>query len=275
MSCRHRTSRGSVIRGIALLCVIAATLLACSETTPTIAPIDRSGTFYGNTTSMIAGSGRAYLTLDAAGAPTELGLAITEAALAALPTTNSEYVFTLPSQASVTAYQHAVVNWVPTGHEPTPYLVPHFDVHFYMISGQARNAITPADPAYATKLALQPPAGFLPPGYVMDMGMARMGMHWRDPASPELNGQPLTSTLLYGSYDGKITFVEPMIAKSYLDSKPALVVRPLKLPQQYSTTGYQGTAYSTVYDATKNEFRIALVNLVRVVASPSASRAAP
>ena len=269
MSRTHRTSRKSVVRCMATVCaVVAATILACSDTTPTTAPVDMSGTFYGSTTtSMEAGSGRGYITLDAAGAPTELGLALTEAALAKLPTTNAEYVFTLPSQTSVTAYQHAVINWVPTGHEPTPYLVPHLDVHFYMISAQARNAITPADPAYATKLALQPPASFLPAGYVMDTGMQRMGMHWRDAAAPELSGQPFTSTYLYGSYDGKITFVEPMIAKSYLDSKPSLAVRPVKLPQQVSTTGYHATAYSTVFDETKHEYRIALVNFVRVVAS--------
>ena len=276
MSPTHRSSRKSAVRCMATVCAVAAaTILACSETTPTIAPVDRSGTFYGTTTSMVAGSGRAYVTLDAAGAPTEVGVEITEAALAQLPTTNAEFVFALPSQTSVTAYRHAVINWVPTGHEPTPYLVPHFDVHFYQISAQARNGITSADPAYATKLALAPPASFLPAGYVMGMGMERMGMHWSDPASPELSGQPFTSTFLYGSYDGKIIFGEAMIAKSYLDSKPALAVRPLKLPQLYSTTGYQATAYSTVYDATKTEYRIALVNLVRVVASPSASRAAP
>ena len=216
---------------------------------------------------MVAGSGRAYLTLDAAGAPTELGLAITESALLGLPTTNLEFVFTLPSEASVTAYQHAVVNWVPAGHGPAPYLVPHFDVHFYMITPQARNAISSADPAYATKLALQPPANFLPAGYVMDTGMERMGMHWRDPAAPELSGQPFTSTYLYGSYDGKITFVEPMIAKSYLDSKPPLVKRAVKLPQLGSKTGYQATAYSIVFDETKHEYRIALVDFVPVVAT--------
>jgi hypothetical protein len=276
MSPTHRSSRKSVVRCMATVCaVVAATILACSDTKPTTAPVDRSGTFYGSTTSMEAGSGRAYVTLDAAGAATELGVAITEAALARLPAANAEFDFDLPGQASVTAYRHAVINWVPTGHEPTPYLVPHFDVHFYQISAQARNGITSADPAYATKLALAPPASFLPAGYVMDMGMERMGMHWSDPTSPELSGQPFTSTFLYGSYDGKIVFGEAMIAKSYLDSKPALVVRPLKLPQLYSTTGYQATAYSTVYDATKTEFRIALVNLVKVVASPSASRAAP
>lgn len=253
---------------MATLSVVAASILGCSETTPTAAPVDRSGTFYATTTtSMVSGSGRAYITLDADGAPTELGLAITEAALLGLPTTSSEFVFALPSQASVTAYQHAVVNWMPTGHEPTPYLVPHFDVHFYMISQQARNAITTADPAYATKLARQPPADFLPAGYVMDMGMPRMGMHWRDPASPELNGQPFTSTYLYGSYDGKITFVEPMIAKSYLDAKPALVKRTVKLPQLGSTTGYQATGYSIVYDEAKHEYRIALVDFVHVVAT--------
>ena len=269
MSRTHRTSRRSVIRGMAILGgVVAATILACSDSTPTTPPVDLSGTFYGNsTTSIEAGSGRAYITLDAAGTPTELGLALTEAALAKMPTTNAEYSFALPSQASVTAYQHAVINWAPTGHEPTPYLVPHLDVHFYMISGQARNAISPADPAYATKLANQPPASFLPAGYVMDMGTQRMGMHWRDAAAPELSGQLFTSTYLYGSYDGKITFVEPMIAKSYLDSKPSLVKRSVKLPQLASTTGYHATAYSTVYDETKHEYRIALVDFVRLVAT--------
>lgn len=253
---------------MAVLCGVTATMLACSESTPSTAPVDRSGTFYGSTTtSMEAGYGRAYLTLDASGAPTELGVEITESALVTLPTTAAEYVFTLPSQTSVTAYKHAVVNWMPAGHEPAPYLVPHLDVHFYMISAQARNAITPSDPAYATKLALQPPASFLPAGYVMDTGMPRMGMHWRDPAAPELSGQPFTSTYYYGSYDGKITFVEPMIAKSFLDSKPALVKRTVPLPQLGSTTGYQATAYSVVYDEPKRVYRIALVDFVPVVAT--------
>ncbi|HKH92217.1 MAG TPA: DUF5602 domain-containing protein [Gemmatimonadaceae bacterium] len=277
MSHPHRSSLSSrehLVRGIAGACVfVAATMLACSESTTE--PPDLSGTFYGGATTMAGGSGRAYVTLDAAGTPTELGLALTESALDGLPAAKAEFVFTMPSEASATAYQHAAINWAPTGHEPTAYMVPHFDVHFYMISSQARDAITSADPGYATKLALQPTASFLPAGYAIGMPMERMGMHWRDPASPELSGAPFTSTFIYGSYDGRIVFGEPMIAKSYLDSKPALVVRPLKLPQQYSTTGHQATAYSTVYDATKKEFRIALVNLVRVVASASASRAAP
>ena len=274
MSAMHRSSRNSAVRSITTICVfVAVSILACSESTT--APADSSGTFYGSTTTMAGGSGRAYVTLDAAGAPTEIGLALTEAALSGLPAAKAEFVFTMPAEASATAYQHAAINWAPTGHEPTAYMVPHFDVHFYMISSQARDAITSADPAYATKLALQPTASFLPAGYAIGMPMERMGMHWRDPASPELSGAPFTSTFIYGSYDGRIVFGEPMIAKSYLDSKPALVVRPLKLPQQYSTTGYQATAYSTVYDATTKEFRIALVNLVRVVAAASASRTAP
>ena len=272
MSHPLRSSRQHHARGIAAAFVlVASSMLACSETAT--APPDLSGTFYGSTTTMANGSGRAYVTLDATGTPTELGVALTETALDGLPTTKAEYVFAFPAEASATAFQHAAINWEPTGHAPAAYLVPHFDFHFYMISSQQREAITSADPSYATKLALQPTASFLPAGYVIGMGMERMGMHWRDPASPELSGAPFTSTFIYGSYDGKIIFAEPMIAKSYLDSKPALVVRPLKLPQQYSTTGQQATAYSTVYDATKKELRIALVDLVRVVASPSASRA--
>jgi hypothetical protein len=61
--------------------------------------------------------------------------------------------------------------------------------------------------------------------------------------------------------------VEAMIAKSYLESKPALVVRPVAVPQQVSATGYHARAYSTVYDAAKREYRIALNDFVWVVAT--------
>jgi hypothetical protein len=269
MSHSNHASHARTVRHVFVSCVvIGAVALACSESTT--AP-DLSGTFFGTATTMAGGSGRAYVTLDAAGHPTELGLALSEAAFTGLPATPAEFVFALPNEATETVFEHAVINWEPNGHGPTPYLVPHFDFHFYMITPEQREAITAADPQFATKLALKPVEQLIPSGYTAGTGAARMGLHWRDPSSPELNGQPFTATFIYGSYDGRITFAEPMIAKSLLDSKPASVSKPVKLPQQYSTSGYHATSYSIVYDAATKEYRIALTGLVERAASITVS----
>lgn len=269
MSHSNRASKTLSTRDVIVSCVIIGALaLACSESST--AP-DLSGTFYGSATTMAGGWGRTYVTLDAAGHPTELGVALSEAALTGLPATPAEFVFAFPTEARETVFEHAVINWEPTGHGPTPYLVPHFDFHFYMITPEQREAITAADPQFATKLARKPVEQLIPSGYAVGMGSARMGLHWRDPSSPELNGQPFTATFIYGSYNGSITFAEPMIAKSFLDAKPALVANPLKLPEQYSTSGYHATSYSMVYEAATKEYRIALTGLIDRAASITVS----
>jgi hypothetical protein len=209
------------------------------------------------------GIARSYATVDGLGVPTELGLTLTEAALTALPAASTEYVFALPSQASQTPFKHAAINWEPLGHPPAGvYTVPHFDFHFYMITTEAREAIILTDPAVAAKVAMKPSADNFPAGYITGMISARMGQHWRDPSGPEFNGQPFTGTIIYGSYDGAINFVEPMLAKSYLESKPLSVVTPLKLPATFGIRGYQPTSYTVRWDASTKEYRVALSGLV-------------
>lgn len=212
---------------------------------------------------MATGSGRAYVTLDRAGKPTELGVALTEAALVGLPPALTEYVFALPTEASSTAFKSAAINWQPTGHPPMNiFTVPHFDVHFYTITVAERDAITPADPQFATKMVRSPAAGFVPTGYTPDvMGFPRMGLHWADPSAPEFSGQPFSKTFIYGSYDGNFIFAEPMLTKAYLESKPAAVATPVKLPGQYAVSGYQPMSYTVSYDAASKEYRVALTGL--------------
>jgi hypothetical protein len=57
-------------------------------------------------------------------------------------------------------------------------------------------------------------------------------------------------------------FAEPMMTKAYLETKPAPVVTPVKLPTSYATHGYQATTYTLGWDAIAHEYRIALSNLV-------------
>lgn len=247
---------------IALLAVSAGVFFACSEST---AP-DQSGTFFGATTAMATGSGRAYVTLDAAGKPTGLGVALTEAALVGLPPALTEYVFPLPAEAAATAFKTAAINWQPTGHPPMNiFTVPHFDVHFYTITVSERDAINPAtDPQFATKMVRLPATGFVPPGYTADaMGFPRMGLHWADAAAPEFSGQPFVKTFIYGSYDGAFIFAEPMLTKAYLESKPAATTTPVKIPAQYAVSGYQPTSYTVSYDAAAKEYRVALTGLTQ------------
>jgi hypothetical protein len=236
----------------------AAAILSCSDATSP----EQVGTSYGPTIAMASGSARAYVT-DRAGVPTEIGVALTEAALVGLPAANAEYVLTLPLPASTTAYKHAVINWIPLGHPPAGvYTVPHFDFHFYTITNAQRTAIVLGDSLLTAKMMRLPEAEFIPAGYVTGMASERMGLHWRDPAAPELNGALFTHTFIYGSYDGAMNFAEPMVAKTYLETKPAPVTTSLKLAAQNATHGYQATSYTVAYDQSTQEYSISLAGLV-------------
>ena len=77
----------------------AAALLAsvgCSDSTPP----DDSGTLFGPGVAMANGSARAYVSLDRAGTPTDVGPAVSKSALTGLPTGVAEFVLELRSQAS-------------------------------------------------------------------------------------------------------------------------------------------------------------------------------
>jgi hypothetical protein len=256
-----RTPRSRAI-GLATFSLVFAggAVFACSDSS---APPDQSGTFFGPVAAMAGGSGRTYVILDRAGKPLELGVALTEPALTGLPAGTAEYVFALPSQASATPYKHAAINWQPVGHPPAGvYTLPHFDIHFYTITDVERAAIVLGDAALAARMVRQPAAEFIPAGYVAGMASVQMGMHWNDPSAPERQGQPFTKAFIYGSYDGAIIFGEPMITKAFLETKPARAETPIKLPAQYSKSGYQPTSYTVSWDAVAKEYRIALTGLV-------------
>ena len=228
-----------------------------------VTPPNKSGTFYGPVATVADGAGRAYVILDRAGVPTDLGIALTEGALTGLPAAAAEYTFVLPLQASSTAFKHAVINWQPTGHPPAMvYTVPHFDVHFYVITTEQRQAMLLGTPELAAKMARRPADEFVPSGYVQGMASAQMGNHWNDPSEPQYSGQPFTKTMICGTYDGALIFTEPMVSKAYLETKPSRVLSPIKLPAQYSTPGYQATSYSVAYDAGTKEYLVALSGLV-------------
>ncbi len=248
-------------RALALVGIPVISALAFMSCTDGTSP---ARTEFGPSIAFGSGTARTYVEVSSQGDPVELGITLSETALTGLPAAGTAFELALPTGVGVAPYNHAVINWGPSGHPPAVFSVPHFDVHFYMITPAERNAIGPADPEFATKTARTPAAGFVPAGYVRDpFAIPGMGVHWTDPSAPEFNGQGFTKTFIYGSYDGTFTFAEPMLTKALLESKPAVAVTPLKLPAQYAKPGYQPTSYTVGYDAGAKEYRIGISGLVR------------
>jgi len=67
-----------------------------------------------------------------------------------------------------------------------------------------------------------------------------MGKHYIDAASGELNGQTFTQTFLYGSYDAKVVFYEPMITLDFLKNT-AHFDRSIPQPTKFEKAGYYPT----------------------------------
>jgi len=217
------------------------------------------------------GTARAYVTTEA-GRPVEIGIALSEQAMVGLsgPVAGAhpEHLmerFVLPAPEGLPApFKLVELGWNPMGHEPPGiYDRPHFDFHFYTITLKDRDAMVPSDPEFQAKGERYPAAQFIPNRYFAPAPLVipQMGLHWLDKTTPEINGQPFTTTFLYGSYNGKLIFAEPMITKATIEARQDFEV-PVQTAAQVQEPGYYPTRYSVRWDEKKREYRIALTGLV-------------
>src|SRR4051812_15439393 len=92
-------------------------------------------TYYGSVQALGNGTIRSFVVIDKNGKPQTIGLKFTEAALLGLPadsTSEHDTPVELPSQATITGFDHIEIDWNPVGHDPKPIFgLPHFDFHFY------------------------------------------------------------------------------------------------------------------------------------------------
>ncbi|MGI8922812.1 MAG: DUF5602 domain-containing protein [Fimbriimonadales bacterium] len=256
---------------IATVCVGTGLLVQASLACP-FCTRQTTGLFIGETQLLGNGSIRSWVFLDDNAKPTSVGITFTDTALTGLPENKPvngmdgyEFVLKLPKEAAATALKHVSVDWNPKGHiPPGVYDVPHFDVHFYMATTKERMKMT-LDEASLKKFQKKPPAKLLPGGYIYALQgeVKYMGAHWVDVASPEFKGSPFTHTFIYGTYDAKVIFIEPMVTKSFLETKAA-VDAPIKQPETYQFAGkYFPTKYTVHYNPQRHEYTIALESFVR------------
>jgi hypothetical protein len=261
--------------------MIAASLLAVAVVAPIGAgynptPSD-SSVMYGEAVKLGNGTMRSYIVKDGKKAA-EIGVALSEQALEGLPQHGKkgahgeflDYVVALPKN-NPTPYKFVEVDWNPAGHVPNGiYTEPHFDFHFYTIPVEERNTIETTNPNWVANARNIPAAEYMPAGYISTAQagkvepeadvVPRMGLHWIDPTSPELNGQKFTTTYIYGTWNGKLIFGEPMLTRAFLLSKPNFKDE-VPVPQKAATAGQYGSSYRVFWNADTKEYRVALSGL--------------
>jgi len=246
-----------------------------------------------------------YADFDAAGAPTAIGIAFSATALRGLPTTLSDghhcfdgdgdgqiggaeclathdRVIPLPDRVARNAaipFKWVLLNWNPSGHiPPGVYDLPHFDVHFYIDRIENVFAIEPGpcgpEMVRCDQFAVgrrQVPTNYMHPDFAdVEAVVPAMGNHLIDLTGPEFNGQRFTRTWIFGTYDGRVTFYEEMVAVDYMLGRPDACF-DIKSPPAVALSGYYPTRSCIRYDAAAAEYQVAMEGFVYREASPPAS----
>ncbi|MEO6583140.1 MAG: DUF5602 domain-containing protein [Ferruginibacter sp.] len=223
--------------------------------------------FKGAEVTMGAGKANTFFKMSASGIPLEIGYEMTMSALTGLPQNpldfaNSTFVLPLdPKALELTPFDHLVINWNVQGHPPVNiFTVPHFDFHFYTITLAEQMAIVPYSPATAAKFDLLPPAGYMPASYVADQGgIPGMGKHWEDPTLHT----PFDHVMIYGSYNGVVNFVEPMITLATLQAGTTIQTSYAQ-PQNFAKAGkWYPTKYNIYQDQQSSKHFVSLSEFVK------------
>jgi len=217
---------------------------------------ERNGIYKGPVVKVYEGKAWTWIKIKNNGDPEKLAVTLTDAALNSVPAAGdghghehgdeNSWILKFHPKAAVTPFNHLGMGWNPMGHDPFPiYGKPHFDFHFYMITPQQVDAIPPY---YVDSLTFKnsPAPQYFPAAHINPGGgVPKMGAHWVDVTSSEFNGQSFTQTFIYGSYDGKVTFYEPMITLDFLKNNNNFQ-RSIPQPAKVQKTGWYPTKLRVV-----------------------------
>ncbi|MFY7887477.1 MAG: hypothetical protein ACOVOW_01115 [Spirosomataceae bacterium] len=199
------------------------------------------------------GNGKVYtwMTLTSDKKPSAVGITFTKGAFENLSHTSPpKLVLTFPTESQgLIPFDHLYLDFAHAGHSPAGvYDTPHFDIHFFIQSLAERLAIPAYSESTSAKFENFPDMAYLPADYIrVPEGEAQMGVHWVYSKAPELTGGKFTETFVVGSYDGKMTFFEPMVTLDLLTSKPN-ISKNIPLPSKFAKESYYPMKYSIKQD---------------------------
>ena len=211
----------------------------------------KSATLKGPEVKVHGGKGWTWVKYDKNGNPEKIGMSLSEDALNTVPqggsadhghTPDNHWIVKFHPSAKI-PFNHVGMHWNPAGHEPeTIYTVPHFDFHFYISTPEEVEEIGTYEKD-SVRFKNYPSTDYFPANYFnpgAPSAVPQMGSHWMDTKSGEFNGKPFTETFIFGSFDGKVTFQEPMITLDFL-KKNTNYVRDLPQPAKVQASGYYPT----------------------------------
>ncbi len=248
---------------LSLCFVIGSTLVLSSCQKTSIKDLDgllhpnKDNTYIGPEVRVGNGQARTFVTLNGKNVPQEIGVVFMEEALSGLPATNTLFTFELNHKAiEATPFEHVVVGLNP-GHAlpPSGSIGPHFDVRFFMITNEERLTI-PAPPAPG--FDVYPPAGYLPDGVVPYVTTAQIGRNW--PSGSFVAGQTVNHTMVWGTYNGAVIFINPAVTLATLSSGQSYSVA-YPQPQYFAKHGYYPTRYN-IYKDEQGRHIVSLSNFV-------------
>lgn len=287
-------------------CVVIASLatlalLGCANDRQSV---QSGGHLLGANSSVGKGTASSYAELDDAGAPKAIGVVFEARALEGLPASGSDgytcydrnkdgkidpekecahsysWVIPLPSDVarrSDIPFKWVGLDWNPHGHiPPGVYDLPHFDVHFHMTPIEKIYSIQSGDcgPEFVRcdqfKIATRP----VPPNYMnsdyksVDAVAPAMGNHLVDLTGPEFHKKRFTRTLIFGAYDGRVTFYEEMLTREYMLTRPNTCFA-IKSPPAVDKKGYYPTQSCIRYLPQSNEYTVSLEGFALREASPA------
>ena len=281
-----------------LMAVLGLSGAVVAHESPATAGRSAPSTLEGPEARVGGGTGRLFVEVGPGGEPRAIGIALTEAALTGLAQrmNTTSRCFDKNGDGSVShgeclgdyqtdlelppaakgldlPFRWATVNWNPEGHlppAPAVWSAAHFDFHFFLVEPKLIHGIRPGPCGEfihcedAKRAGMPLPDQHAPEGYI-DVGAAvpGMGNHLVDSHDPELADPKLgfSHTFIYGSYDGKLVFLEPMVSHAFLSQREQ-ECRPLRAPRAYATAAYYPTSYCVRYDADSRTYRVTLEGLV-------------
>ena len=236
-----------------------------------------SGMAHGSDTHLVPGHQAAlfgaeiasWAKVDARGRIIQAGVTIPYAAIENAPAGHrtgafrADAVVDFPAEVQAATFlNHLGLFWEPEGHEPTGrYDVPHFDFHFFDIPAEEAAAIDCMNLAQRDpKLT---PAGWVPPvppgADPKDFCVPLMGFHLV-PES-EFNGPgvfkpgPFDKVMIGGEYEGRFTFLEPMITRAELERKRGFSL-PVPQPVKLGRETLYPTKFEVRFDKTKDAYEL-------------------
>lgn len=81
-----------------------------------------------------------------------------------------------------------------------------------------------------------------------------MGNHLIDITSPEFSGEDFTHTFIYGSNEGELIFMEPMITNDYLLDVTSNECHDISMPKAFPEAGDYPTRYCMRYLPSTDEY---------------------